>query len=92
MEDGTWTQKVTSHRDGVWRIVIFKSSLTGDRFRRARFVLADGPTVLVPAEDLCRVVEQKLQRLSPGGTACPLSIDPAAGTINKQKVGLSIEN
>jgi hypothetical protein len=92
LEDGTWTQRVTWHKDGVWRIVIFKSSVTGSRFCRARFVLADGPTVLVSADDLRRIVEQKLQKLRPGGSVCPLSIDPVASTINKQKVDLSIEN
>ncbi len=92
IEDGTWTQRVNWHKDGVWRIVIFKSCVTDSRFRRARFVLADDPTVLVSADDLRRVVEQKLQKLRPGGSACPLSIDPVANTINKQNVDLSIEN
>lgn len=73
-------------------MVIFKSSVTDVRFRRARFVLAGGPTILVSGHDLRRVVEEKLQRLRPGGSACPLSINPVAGTINKQKVDLSIEN
>ncbi|HWW00470.1 MAG TPA: hypothetical protein VNZ64_12290 [Candidatus Acidoferrum sp.] len=87
--DGTWTCRVTWHKDGVWRIVIFKPSVNDSRFRRARFVLVDGPTILVPGEDLRRVVEQ---RLRPGKSACPLSIDPVASTINKQKVQVSFEN
>jgi hypothetical protein len=90
-EDGTWTQRVTWHKDGVWRVVIFKSSVTDDHFRRARFVLVGGPTVLVSGHDLRRVVEQELQKLRPGGSACPLIINPVAGTINKQKVDLSID-
>ena len=89
VKDGTWTCRVTWHKDGVWRIVIFKSSVADARFRRARFVLADGPTVLVPGEELRGVVEQ---RVLSGKSACPLSIDPVASTINKQKVVLSIEN
>jgi hypothetical protein len=52
-------------------------------------VLVDGPTILVPGEDLRRVVEQRVPH---GKSACPLSIDPAASTINKQKVALEIEN
>jgi hypothetical protein len=91
-DDGTWTRRVTSHKVGIWRTIIFRSSVTDDRFRRARFVLVGGPTILVSAIDLRRCVEQKLQTLRPGGTACPLSIDPVASTINKQKVALSIEN
>ena len=92
IEDGTWTQRVTWHKDGVWRIVIFKSSVADVRFRRARFVLADGPTVLVQGDELRRIVEQKLQKSRPGAAVCPLSIDAAASTINKQKVEFSIEN
>jgi hypothetical protein len=88
-EDGTWTQRVTWHKEGVWRIVVFRSAVADVRFRRARFVLAEGPTVLVAGEDLRRVVEQKVL---PGKSACPVSIDPVAGTINKLKVALSIEN
>jgi|PlaIllAssembly_1097288.scaffolds.fasta_scaffold3245153_1 hypothetical protein len=92
IEDGTWTLRVTWHKAGIWRTIIFKPSVTDSRFRRARFVLVDGPTVLVSADDLRRIVEQKLEQLRPGGLACPLSIDPVASTINKQKVDLSIEN
>lgn len=89
IKDGTWTQRVPWHKDGVWRTIIFKPAVADGRFRRARFVLVDGPTILVSGEDLRRIVEQ---RLAPGRSACPLSIDPVASTINKQKVELSIEN
>lgn len=88
IKDGTWTRRVLWHKGGVWRTIIFKPAVT-DRFRRARFVLVDGPTILVSGEDLRRVVEQ---RLAPGRSACPLRIDPVGRTINKQRLELSIEN
>ena len=88
IEDGTWTRRVVTHKNGVWRTIIFEPWVTESRFRRARFVLVGGPTILVPAQDLRRVVAQTEVR---GRIACPLRIDPKAGTINKQKVELHIQ-
>src|SRR5439155_11509741 len=58
IEDGTWTRRVVTHKNGVWRTVIFEPWVTESSFRRARFVLVGGPTILVPAQDLRRVVAQ----------------------------------
>jgi len=89
IQDGTWTRRVATHKNGVWRTIIFEPWVTDSRFRHARFVLVGGPTILVLAEDLRRVVAQTEMR---GRIAYPLRIEPDASTINRQKVDVSIEN
>jgi hypothetical protein len=89
IQDGTWTQRIVTHRSGVWRTIIFEPWVTDRRFRRARFVLVGGPTVLVPAEHLRRVVAKTKVR---GRVACPLRVEPGASTINKQKVQFHVED
>ncbi len=88
IQDGTWTRRVATHKNAVWRTIIFEPWVADSRFRQARFVLVGGPTILVLAEDLHRVVAQIAVR---GRIACPLRIDPDASTINRQKVDASIE-
>ena len=89
IQDGTWTRRVVTHKSGIWRTIIFEPWVTDSRFRQARFVLAGGPTILVAAEDLRRVVAQTEVR---GRIACPLRIDPEAGTINRQKVEFYVQD
>jgi len=68
--------------------MIFEPWVSDSRFRQARFVLVGGPSILVPAEDLRRVVGQTKLR---GRFAVPLRIDPKASTINGQRVEVRIE-
>ena len=89
MQDGTWTRRVVTHKSDVWRTIIFEPWVSDRRFRQARFVLVGGPTIVVPAEDLRRVVAQTEVR---GRTACPLRIEPNASTINRQKVELHVQD
>jgi hypothetical protein len=70
-EAGTWTQRVSWHKGGVWRTIIFKSSVTDDRFRCARFVLVDGPTILVSGEDLRRSWSNRCKDYAPAGLLAP---------------------
>ena len=89
IQGGTWTRRVLSHKSGVWRTIIFDPWVSDRRFRQARFVLVGGPTILVPAEHLRRVVAQTKVR---GSTACPLRTEPNANTINRQKVELHFKD
>jgi hypothetical protein len=59
------------------------------RFRRARFVLEGGPTILVSAEDLRQLVAHRNPR---DRSLCPLRINPTESTINGEKVDLQISD
>ena len=89
LEDGTWTQRVVTHRGSVWRTIIQESSVSDSRFRRARFVLGGGPTILVPADDLRRIIAHRNPRHR---SLCPLRINPTESTINGEKVEIQIRD
>ena len=83
IEDGTWTRKLLRYGDAIWKTMIVEENVTHPRFRQARFVLENGPTILVASSELKRVVAGTKRR---GETFVPLRIDLAARTINGQKV------
>jgi hypothetical protein len=85
IQDGTWTHRALSRKPGIWSALICEPWVTDARFRQARFILDGGPTVLVSAEDLRRVVAGTRRR---GKVAVPLRIHPEKGTINGQTVEL----
>ncbi len=53
---GKWTRKVPWEKDRIWRTDMFKSVLNDPRLEVAEFILKDGPTVQIPAQDLRRVL------------------------------------
>jgi hypothetical protein len=89
LKDGTWTQRVVTHRGPVWRTIIRESSLEDGRFRRARFVLEGGPTIVVSAEELRQVVAHRNPRHK---SLCPLRINPTESTINGEKVEIQTQD
>jgi hypothetical protein len=89
IQDGTWTHRAMSRKAGVWSALIFEPWVTDTRFRRARFILDGGATVLVSAEDLRRVVAGTNRR---GKLVIPLRIDKQKSTINGQTVELHEES
>jgi hypothetical protein len=89
LKDGTWTQRVVTHRGPVWRTTIWESSLEDGRFRRARFVLEGGPTIVVSAEELRQVVAHRNPRHK---SLCPLRINPTESTINGEKVEIQTQD
>jgi len=88
---GIWTRNVPWHKDGVWRTDMFKSVLADERLRQARFVLADGPTVLVSVTDLQRVLVGGRDHYYGQKIWGPFNIDPKRGTIDGHKVEIHIE-
>ncbi len=85
IQDGTWTQRAPRSRNGVWGALVFEPWIADPRFKRARFILEGGPTVLVSAEDLRRVAAGSKKRTE---KAIPLRIDPEKSSINGQPVEL----
>ena len=65
---------------------MFKTVLADSRLHQARFVLADGPTVLIPVEDLRRVLVGGRDHYYGQKIWGPFNINPKRGTIDGHKV------
>jgi hypothetical protein len=87
--NGVWTRRVPWERNGQWRTDIFKSVLSDPRLRQCCFVFKGGPTVLIPAAELRRVVEGGPEHYG-GMIWGPFNIDPGRGTMNGVKVHMRI--
>jgi hypothetical protein len=88
-KDWVWTQSVATHKDGVWRTIIYNDVLNNGQFRKARFVLADGPTIVVPSGALRDVIALTADR---NRDDYVLSINPAERSINGEKVDFTVES
>jgi hypothetical protein len=88
IKDGTWTLRVVDCEDGVWEAKLDRLWVISQKFRRARFVLVGGPTVLVSAQDLDNAIDFSMP---PAEMRCPLRIDPERKTINDYSVDLHEE-
>src|SRR6266849_10774235 len=87
--NGIWTRKVPWEHNGEWRTDTFKSTLSDPRLRFARFVLQGGPTVVIAAEELRRVLA--------GGRDHygfeiwgPFNINPRAGTVDGKRIQMQV--
>ena len=69
---------------------MFKSVLADDRLKEAAFICKDGPTIIVPVEDLRRVLPRGHDHYG-GEIWGPFSIDPRAKTIEGHPVAMTIE-
>lgn len=90
IEDGTWTMNLPQRRrgDGAWIAWLDRESIVHPRFQRARFVLAEGPAVLISGADLRRALADWLAD-SNGGTLRPFTIDFEHNTVNGVPVEMS---
>lgn len=88
LEDGIWSRCVpkTWYRAGVWRTDVPSSLLKEPGLRAAEFHLGGGPTIQVPARDLCRALARVESRRY-GRIRGPFDIDPRASTL----AGLQVE-
>jgi hypothetical protein len=85
---GICTRNVPWETDRVWRTDMLKSVLADKRLRQA--YPRCGPTVLVPAADLRRVLVGRRDHYARKMWG-PFNIDPKRGTIDRQKVEMHIE-
>ena len=77
------TRHVPRRDNGEWRTDMLRTVLWDEQLKFCRFVLGDGPTVLVPADELRRVAGPE----KPESKVCgPFTIDPAMNTINGQEI------
>jgi hypothetical protein len=87
--NGRWTRNVTWERDGVWRTDIFKSTLADPRLQEAQFILRGGPTVIIPATELRRVLVGGTEHYD-GLIWGPFNIDPSHRTVEGQLVEMEV--
>jgi hypothetical protein len=87
--NGVWVRNVTWVSNGIWRTDIFKSVLDDPRLKIAEFHLVNGPTVLIPKEELERVLVGGKEHYSKKIWG-PFNIDPQRQKINDTKVVMTI--
>jgi hypothetical protein len=69
---------------------MFKSVLADERLLQARFVLADGPTILIPVAELRRVLPLGRDHYFSHEIWGPFNIDPNRGTIDGHKIEIHV--
>jgi len=72
-------------QNGEWRTDVFKTVLADSRLHQCQFLLKDGPTVLIPAAELRRVLVGGRDHYA-GGIWGPFNINPARRTVDGNKV------
>ena len=70
---------------------MFKSVLADDRLKEAEFVCKNGPIVIVPAEDLRRVLPLGSDHYFSAQIWGPFNIDTRAKTVGGHPVTMTIE-
>ena len=85
IENGIWTRIVSWVKGDEYRTDIFKSTLADNRLRFAKFVLKNGPIVLIPVHDLRRAVEGGRDHYN-GKIWGPFNINLKNRTVNGIKV------
>ena len=74
----------------VWRTDMFKSVLADERLKEAEFICAEGPTIIVPADDLRTVLPLGHDHYG-SQIWGPFSIDPLGKTIDGRSVNMIID-
>jgi hypothetical protein len=87
--NGVWTRNVPWEHNGEWRTDIFKSTLSDCRLRFARFVLNGGPAIVIPADDLRRVITGGPNHYA-NKIWGPFNINPTTGTVDRNRVQMNV--
>jgi len=88
--NGRWTRRVSPKwvKDGVWRTDIFKTTPADSRLREAAFIMG-GQTVIIPADDLRRVLAGGADHYG-GKIWGPFDIDPRRAEVNGHRVQMQV--
>ena len=86
---GKWSRKVTWGKNRIWRTDMFKSVLDDPRLEIAEFILKDGSTVQIPAQELRRVLIGGPDHYH-GQIWGPFNIDPQSKTVNGISVKMTV--
>jgi len=88
---GVWNRNIPRkwiHKE-QGRTDIFKTVLEHPRLRLCRFFFADGPTVVIPAGELRRVVEGGSDHYG-GKIWGPFYVNPSRQTVNGRRVQMQV--
>jgi hypothetical protein len=83
--DGTWRRKVPWKNGGQWRTDIFKTVLSDPQLKYCRFELNGGPTVLIAAPELRRILEGGRDHYD-SAIWGPFNINPTDRTVDGHSV------
>jgi len=90
--DGRWKRNVTwGNPSGVWRTDMFKTVLNDERLKEAAFICKEGPTVIVPVEDLRRVLPLGKDHYFESQIWGPFNIDTKRKEIDGHPVSMAFE-
>jgi hypothetical protein len=89
--NGVWTRSVPLgwKKKNEWRTDIFKSVLSDPHLHECHFVLESGPTIIIHATELRRVLEKGPDHYV-GSIWGPFNINPILKTISGQNVQMRI--
>lgn len=91
--NGRWERQIPARwkmSGGVWRSDMFKSVLADDRLKEAAFICKGGPTIIVSADDLRRVLPLGSDHYG-GQIWGPFNIDPNSKSIAARPVHMTLE-
>jgi hypothetical protein len=93
IRNGVWTRRIPGkwRGSGEGRTDIFKSVLADPRLRFARYVFSTGMAVLIPADELRRVVVSGPSHYADKIWG-PFNINPYLETVAGQKVRMELED
>jgi hypothetical protein len=91
ISNGVWTRNVPWKQNGEWRTDISKKTLSDYRLRFTKFVLNEGPTVVISAEALRRVVVGGRDHYA-NKIWGPFNINPASHTVNGVELPMEVQN
>lgn len=91
IQNGVWKRNVPLgwKQNGEWRTDIFKSVLSDQSLRECRFMLEGGPTVIIPATELRRVLEHGPDHYD-GEIWGPFNINPTLRTVSGENVKMLV--
>ena len=91
---GRWQRRVPWKKQfgSVWRTDMFKTVLADERLKEAAFICKQGPTIVVSATELKRVLPLGRDHYYKAQIWGPFSIDSEAKTIDGHPVGMTIES
>ena len=81
------TRHVPRRSNGEWRTDVLKAVIWDEQIQFCRFVLGDGPTVMIPTGELRRVLAGQPDKPE-NKIYGPFTIDPATNTIDGQEIDM----
>ena len=90
--NGRWTRKIPwRNSPGVWRTDMFKSVLMDERLVEAEFICKGGPKVIIPVEDLRRVLPLGHDHYFKAQIWGPFNIDTKRREVDGHPVQMTFE-